>query len=200
VIPEIRGVFDPRQRSPPARWLRWTIMSNRYALAAAILASLAVSACGQSSQPASGPGAPSAAPAPAPAAAAPVADGRKIEVTANDQMKFSLVEIRAKAGERLSVTLVNQGTTPKFSMGHNWVLLAVAANVDTFLVAAAEAPTTEYVPASRKADVLATTKLLGPGERDTATFAAPSSPGRYPFICSFPGHAQVGMRGVLIVE
>jgi len=34
----------------------------------------------------------------------------------------------------------------------------------------------------------------------TATFAAPAAPGRYPFICSFPGHAQVGMRGVLIVE
>ena len=66
VIPEIRGVFDPRQRSPPARWLRWAIMSNRYALAAAILASLAVSACGQSGQPASGPGAPSAGPTPAP--------------------------------------------------------------------------------------------------------------------------------------
>jgi azurin len=198
VIPEIRGVFDPRQRSPPARWLRWAIMSNRYALAAAILASLAVSACGQSGQPASGPVAPSAAPPPA--AATPPAEGRKVEITANDQMKFSLVEIRAKAGERLSVTLVNKGTTPKFSMGHNWVLLGLAANIETFLVAAAEAPTTEYVPAARRADILAATKLLGPGERDTATFAAPAAPGRYPFICSFPGHAQVGMRGVLIVE
>ena len=175
-------------------------MSNRYALAAAALFSLAVTACGQTGQPASGPGAPSAGPTPAPAATAPAAEGRKIEVTANDQMKFSLVEIRAKAGERLSVTLVNKGTTPKFSMGHNWVLLSLAANVDTFLVAAAEAPTTEYVPAARQADILATTKLLGPGERDTATFAAPAAPGRYPFICSFPGHAQVGMRGVLIVE
>jgi azurin len=199
VIAEIRGVFDPRQRSPPARWLRWTIMSNRYA--AAVLASLAVVACGQSGQSASGPGAPSAAPTPAPAAAtAPAAEGRKVEITANDQMKFSVLEIRAKAGERLSVTLANTGTTPKFSMGHNWVLLGAAANVETFLAAAAEAPTTEYVPAARRADILASTKLLGPGEHDTATFAAPASPGRYPFICSFPGHAQVGMRGVLIVE
>ena len=178
-------------------------MSNRYAPTAAILFSLAVSACGQSGQPASGPGAPSAGPTPAPAAtpaATAATEGRKVEVTANDQMKFSRVEIRAKAGERLSVTLVNQGTTPKFSMGHNWVLLGLAANVETFLVDAAEAPTTEYVPAARRADVLATTKLLGPGERDTVTFAAPAAPGRYPFICSFPGHAQVGMRGVLIVE
>jgi azurin len=98
------------------------------------------------------------------------------------------------------VTLANKGTTPKFSMGHNFVLLGLAADVETFLVAAAEAPTTDYVPAARKADILAATKLLGPGERDTATFAAPAAPGRYPFICSFPGHAQVGMRGVLIVE
>jgi azurin len=114
-------------------------------------------------------------------------------------MKFSAVEIRAKAGERLSVTLINQGTTPKFSMGHNWVLLGASADVDAFLLAAAEAATTEYVPADKRADILASTKLLGPGEQDTATFTTPA-PGRYPFICSFPGHAQVGMRGVLIVE
>jgi azurin len=198
VIREFLGVFDPRQRSPPAGSLRWAIMSNRYALAAALAASVALSACGQSGQPASGPGGSSAAPAPA--AAAPAAEGRKVEITANDQMKFSVIELRAKAGERLSVSLVNKGTTPKFSMGHNWVLLTLGANVETFLVAAAEAPTTEYVPAARRADILAATKLLGPGERDTATFAAPAAPGRYPFICSFPGHAQVGMRGVLIVE
>ena len=176
------------------------IMSNRYALAAALLASFALTACGQSGQPASAPDAPSAGPAPSAAAAKPAAEGRKIEITANDQMKFSVVEIRAKAGETLSVTLANKGTTPKFSMGHNFVLLGLAADVETFLVAAAEAPTTDYVPAARKADILAATKLLGPGERDTATFAAPAAPGRYPFICSFPGHAQVGMRGVLIVE
>ena len=39
-----------------------------------------------------------------------------------------------------------------------------------------------------------------PKESDTATFNAPSQPGRYPFFCSFPGHYQVGMKGELIVE
>ena len=43
-------------------------------------------------------------------------------VSGDDTMKFSVTEIPAKPGERLSVTLVNLGTTPKFSMGHNWVL------------------------------------------------------------------------------
>ncbi len=136
-------------------------------------------------------------------AAAPAAvpgNARSIEITANDTMKFSVTEIRAKRGEALSVTLVNLGTTPKFSMGHNWVLLAPDTDVPQFLVAAAEAVTTEYVPAAQKARVLAATKLLGPSERNTVTFTAPDKPGRYEYLCSFPGHYQVGMRGVLIVE
>ncbi|HET7217126.1 MAG TPA: plastocyanin/azurin family copper-binding protein [Vicinamibacterales bacterium] len=169
-------------------------MLKRYTFTA-ILLSLAVAACSSPDAPETGPAAAS------PAAARPaVHDGRPVEITADDTMKFSIVEIRAKAGERLSVTLVNKGTTPKFSMGHNWVLLTISANVDAFLMAAAEAATTDYVPAAKRADVLAATKLLGPGERDTATFAAPATPGKYPFLCSYPGHAQVGMRGVLIVE
>jgi azurin len=143
---------------------------------------------------------PAAAPAASAATPAPVVhDGRPIEITADDTMKFSVTEIAAKPGEKLSVTLVNLGTTPKFSMGHNWLLVAPMADVQPFLVAAAEAMTTDYVPAAQKDRILAATKLLGPKERDTVTFIAPTTPGRYEFVCSFPGHYQVGMRGVLIV-
>ncbi len=128
------------------------------------------------------------------------ATGRAIEVTGNDTMKFSVTEIRAKPGESLSVTLNNIGTMPKFSMGHNWVLLKGGVDADAFANEAAQSPTTDYVPQSRKADILAATKLLGPKEKDTVTFQAPTEPGRYVFLCSFPGHYQVGMKGVLIVE
>ncbi len=127
-------------------------------------------------------------------------NGRAIEITANDTMKFSVTEIRAKPGEALSVTLVNVGSMPKFSMGHNWVLLKDAAQIDAFVSEASTAPTTDYIPASRKDNVLAHTKLLGPKERDTVTFSAPTQPGRYLFLCTFPGHYQVGMKGELIVE
>lgn len=158
-------------------------------------------ACGQSDSPSAGSSAttpPAATPAPA---AAPVAhDGRAIEVTGDDTIKFNITELRAKPGERLSVTFANVGSMPKFSMGHNWILLTLDVEIEKFLVAAAEAPTTDYVPAAMKDEILASTKLLGPGERDTVTFTAPTAPGRYEFICSFPGHYQVGMRGVLIVE
>lgn len=138
----------------------------------------------------------------APAAAkdsAQTHDGRAIEITGDDTIKFNVTEITAAPGERLSVTLVNTGSMPKFSMGHNWLLLALNVEIETFLVAAAESPTTDYVPASMSASILAATKLLGPKERDTVTFTAPTEPGRYEFICSFPGHYQVGMKGVLIV-
>ena len=161
---------------------------------------LALSGVACSAAPATTSAASDAAAAPPVVAAAPVHDGRPVEISADDTMKFSVTEIAAKPGEKLSVTLVNLGTTPKFSMGHNWLLLAATVDVQPFLVAAAEAMTADYVPmATQKDRILAATKLLGPKERDTVTFTAPSAPGRYEFVCSFPGHFQVGMRGVLIV-
>jgi azurin len=164
-----------------------------FAFVCAALAA-ACSAPSNPDSPASAP--PAATPAAAPASAAA---GRAIDITTSDTMKFSVTEIAAKPGETLTVTLVNLGTTPKFSMGHNWVLLQAGADAQAFVVAAAEAVTTDYVPAAEKAKIVASTKLLGPKERDAVTFTAPTTPGRYEFVCSFPGHFQVGMRGVLIV-
>lgn len=179
---------------------------TRYLPVSLLLFALAGAACSApSNDPAGTAGNATAPPAtgstPAPAAAAVTHDGRAVTVTGNDTMKFSLTEITAKPGEKLSVTFVNEGTTPKFSMGHNWVLLADGTDVPAFLVAAAEAVTTDYVPGGEPAArILASSKLLGPNERDTVTFTAPTTPGRYEYICSFPGHYQVGMRGVLIVQ
>jgi len=148
---------------------------------------MALVGCGKpDSKPSTAPGKP--------------ASGRPIEITANDKMQFGVAEIRAKPGEALSVTLLNIGTMPKFSMGHNWVLLVQGTNPEDFVAAGAEAPTTDYVPAKFKDAIVAHTKLLGPNESDTVTFNAPTTPGRHIFLCSFPGHFQVGMKGVLIIE
>ena len=169
-------------------------------LGSALVASLALSGCGQSEKTvAATPASQQSAPTPGPAADKPTA-GRRVAITASDAMKFDVAEIRAKPGEALAVTLTNEGTIPKFSMGHNWVLLAADVDLNAFTAAAAESPTTEYVPASFKDRILASTKLLGPKESDTALFYAPKTPGHYPFLCAFPGHFQVGMKGELIVE
>jgi azurin len=166
-----------------------------------LLLAVSSAACSASGSADSGPGVvPAGSPGNSAAAAKPANDGRPIEITGSDAMRFSITEITARPGDKLSVTLVNAGTTPKFSMGHNWVLVAPGTDIQAFLVAAAEAVTTDYVPADAKEHILASTKLLGPNERDTVTFTAPTNPGRYEFVCSFPGHYQVGMRGVLIVQ
>ena len=175
--------------------------NSRIIVGTAIIAALAFTGCAKSDANLNAASSSAmAAPAAIASAAAKPASGRAVEITANDTMKFSVIEIRAKPGEALAVTLVNQGTMPKFSMGHNWVLLAADIDLNAFAGDSALAAKTDYVAASYRDRVLAASKLLGPKESDTVLFNAPAKPGRYPFVCSFPGHFQVGMKGDLIVE
>lgn len=168
-------------------------------LLSAALAAALFTGCGQSNQPAAS-GSTDTAAAAAPAAAPAPTSGRAIAITANDTMKFDTTEIDAKPGEALAVTLTNVGTIPKFSMGHDWVLLQPDTDLAQFAQDGATAAANDYIPDSFKDKVIAHTKLLGPKESDTALFYAPKTPGKYPFICSYPGHMQVGMKGYLIVK
>jgi azurin len=142
---------------------------------------------------------PAPAPAAAPAAAAK-GGGRTVELTGGDDMKYNTTTITAKPGEALHIVLKNAGTIPKIAMAHNFVLLALAANVDEFIKAAMGAQATDYIPADKKAQVLASTKLAGPNETVEVSFKAPAKPGTYPFMCTFPGHYAAGMKGTLVVK
>lgn len=125
---------------------------------------------------------------------------RVIEITGNDQMKFSVTTINVKPGEAITVRLKSVGTLPKIAMSHNFVLLAAGTDPAAFANAAATSPTTGYIPAAQKAKVLAMTGLAGPGETVSVTFKAPAKPGRYTFLCTFPGHFVAGMKGELVVK
>lgn len=127
------------------------------------------------------------------------ADARAVEISGNDQMKFSVATIEAKAGEQLKVVFKNAGTLPKQAMGHNWVLLKKGSDVAAFGSAAAGAVGTDYIPANQKDKVIAHTKVLGPKETQEITFTVPSEAGDYPFLCSFPGHFAL-MKGTLKVK
>ncbi|MEI6466739.1 MAG: plastocyanin/azurin family copper-binding protein [Verrucomicrobiota bacterium] len=123
---------------------------------------------------------------------------RVIEITANDQMKFSVATIEATAGEEIKVVLKNDGTLPKEAMGHNFVLLKAGVDMTAFATAAMTAKDTDYVPAAKKGDVLASIPVLGPKKSGEVTFKAPAA-GDYSFLCSFPGHYML-MKGTLKVK
>lgn len=121
-------------------------------------------------------------------------------ISAYDTMKFSVTKIEAQAGQKLTVELKNEGSIPKEVMGHNWVLLKAGTDVSAYQSAAMTAKAENYAPKAFADKVLAAIPLLGPKETGKVTFTVPTAPGNYPFLCSFPGHQQAGMSGVLVVK
>jgi azurin len=160
---------------------------NMRPLLATCLVALVTSGCGQ--KDASTPAADSAAAGP-----------QTIEITAGDTMKYSVTAISAKPGEDLKVILTNDGTQPIEVMGHNWVLLKAGTDVSAFDAAALNSKDTGYIPAALSDEILAHIDILGPRKSGEADFKAPTTPGDYPFLCTFPAHYQTGMKGVLTVK
>src|SRR4249919_2351863 len=64
---------------------------------------------------------------------APDAPPKMVEIQADDKMRFDVTAFEAKPGQKISVTLKNVGTTPKFSMGHNFVLLDRGVNTENVM-------------------------------------------------------------------
>ncbi len=122
---------------------------------------------------------------------------REITIETGKNLTFATTELRVRAGEPLKLTLSNPDVVP-----HNWALvrpgqLEAIGNEANRLITDPEALARHYIP--RSESVLAYTDIVPPGERFTIHFHAPKQPGRYPFLCTFPGHWQV-MNGTLIVE
>jgi azurin len=136
------------------------------------------------------------------ALAAPAAaqQARTIEIKGTDDMKFSVISIAAKPGERIRVVLTTVGSMPKMVMAHNWILLKKGADQQAFVNASALARDTGFVAPAQKVNVLAATGLAGAGEKVEVTFTAPKVAGAYPYVCTFPGHFAAGMKGVLTVK
>jgi azurin len=114
--------------------------------------------------------------------------------TVGDTMAFDKTALEVKAGATVKLTLKNNATSP--AMQHDFVLVKPGTENDVGAAGIAAGPTKNYIPDSP--NVLAHTKILKPGESETITFTAPSEPGNYPYICTFPGHYAV-MKGVLKV-
>jgi putative heme-binding domain-containing protein len=126
-----------------------------------------------------------------------IAGARIIRIEAGQNLTFSPRVLKAKSGEPLGMKFVNPDVVP-----HNWVLvkpasLARMGDLANKLIADPEAVLRQYVP--KTDDVLAYTDIVAPKQEFTVYFRAPETAGRYPFLCTFPGHWMV-MNGQLIVE
>ena len=138
---------------------------------------------------------------------------RELKVSARDEGGVTVVSFAVRAQPRasrerielvvdgaLKVALTAVSALSKAEMSHNFVLLAKGTNVDAFAMDAAMARDNGYIPKAKASSILAQTKLAGGGETVEVTFNAPTEPGEYVYICSFPGHYLGGTKGKLIVK
>lgn len=157
-----------------------------------VLTALALAACGgnqgdeasgtdQNAQPAAGE-----------------ADTEVVLQPRGNEMQFEQTEFSVAAGQTVRLVFENTATSP--SMSHNVVILtddddATAERIGEGGLQAGQA--NDYVPQDDEA-VLAYTPVAEPGETVEITFTAPSEPGTYRYICTFPGHWAT-MQGTMTV-
>ena len=113
-----------------------------------------------------------------------------------DALLFDRRELFVVAGRPIELTFDNVDIMP-----HNLVLTAPGALAKVGMAAEAMAARPDAWERSFVPDlpeVLHTTGLLQPGQRQTMKFDAPTTLGDYPFVCTFPGH-WVRMNGVMHV-
>lgn len=115
-----------------------------------------------------------------------------------DVMKYDKTLLTAKAGTVLQIILKNTD-----HMQHNFLLIKPNTSEKVGLEADKLAQSHAgsnirlmYVP--KMPEVLYATPLVNPGQSYTLTIKVPSTPGDYPYICTFPGHWRI-MNGVLQV-
>ena len=123
----------------------------------------------------------------------------KVELTANDQMQYSMKDISVPADcTQVQLTLKHIGTLPKEAMGHNWVLVKKADLEAVANAGLTAGPANSYVTPGDKR-VIAHTKTIGGGQSDTITFPTAGLAGQsLVFLCTFPGHNAL-MRGTFKV-
>ena len=112
-------------------------------------------------------------------------------------MRYDKTRLVVKSGQKVRLTFTNNDV-----MQHNLLLLKPGTVEQVGLLADEmitnpEGLKRQYVPDTPA--VWAYTPLVDPETKAVLEFTAPSEPGAYPFICTFPGHWRI-MQGQLVVE
>lgn len=115
-----------------------------------------------------------------------------------ERMLFDVESIEAKRNQPIRLEFLNPDATP-----HNLVLVQpgsleeVGKAANQMAADPVAAKSGQFIPQSKK--IIAHTRMLKQGESEFLRFKAPSKPGEYPYLCTFPGHWTI-MRGKLIVK
>ena len=108
------------------------------------------------------------------------------------QLKYNLNNFSVKAGSKVKITFLNPDVIP-----HNLLIVEPGSRAEIGNQAIAMgADAVKKAPKNSK--ILHGTKMLEAGQKETLEFTAPSKPGDYEFICTFPGHWAV-MNGIMKV-
>lgn len=129
-----------------------------------------------------------------PVSAAPPETTIKMTPEGN-QMAFAKTQFTVRAGQTVTIVFNNTATSP--AMQHNVVVLNSSDPAAIKRVGQAAMSASNYVPDDPA--VIAATALAKPGETTEVTFTAPSAPGEYTYLCTYPGH-YVMMQGTMIVK
>lgn len=116
--------------------------------------------------------------------------------TVEEEMRYDIPYFAVEAGKTVQIVLENEDLMP-----HNLVLTTPGSLKEVALLGLQVGPNNgwkglQYVPESDK--VLHATNMIGPDKQERLTFDAPTEPGEYPYVCTFPQH-WYRMYGVMVV-
>ncbi|MCX6839860.1 MAG: GDSL-type esterase/lipase family protein [Verrucomicrobia bacterium] len=117
--------------------------------------------------------------------------------TIPERLLYDLREFKVAPGAPVKLVFENPDVTP-----HNLLIVQPGAADEVGLAGNEMAKTPDgfakgFIPDSPK--ILHKTKMLNQGDSETLRFTAPTAQGKYPYICTFPGHWLV-MKGEMVVE
>jgi uncharacterized cupredoxin-like copper-binding protein len=126
-------------------------------------------------------------------------DVKVVEIQVGDNMRFIPSVIDAHPGQRMRVILKPIGKIQ--ALAHSFVLLREGTAPKDFVDRTSESTKETGVIRPAMIDqVIAATTFVKPGNVGEVTFEAPAQPGEYIFVCTSPGHFNLGMKGRLIVK
>ena len=116
-------------------------------------------------------------------------------------MRFTVEQFAVKTGQPVKLVFTNPDATD-----HNLVIVQPGALSAVGMAANEMArdpknANSDFIPSSRKALIIEASPMIGPTRESLVhvlRFKAPTKPGVYPYVCTFPGHWVV-MNGIMVV-